>query len=233
MTLYKNAFYWFVGLLVILIVGFWESYFSKLPNAGHITHHAHGIVMLSWVSLLIVQSWLIRNRRNANHRAIGKISFVLAPAVVVTALLVNFFFQASAEDPLAPLIQRIYWFGYFSAALFAIMYGLAIRNRRQVQLHARYMVGTALVFVVPGLFRLILNYVEPLGIWTPDFFQTTWVPFLIGVWLLFSDWRNKQDVRPYATLSGLWIANFFQWWLLPSWGWWSTFSAWSATAISW
>ena len=232
MALYKNAFYWFIGLLLILIVGFWESYFSKLPNTGHVTHHAHGIVMLAWVLLLISQSWLIRNRRNANHRTLGKISFVLAPAIVMTAVLVNFYFLANAEDPVAPLTQRIYWFGYFSAALFAVMYGLAIRNRRQVNLHARYMVATALVFLVPGLLRAISNYLAPLGIWTPDFFQTTWIPFFIGVWLLFADWRNQRDIRPYATFCSLWVANFALWLLLPTWGWWATFSAWSATAFS-
>ncbi len=233
MTLYKNAFYWFIGLLLILLIGFWESYFSILPEAGHVTHHAHGIVMLAWVLLLISQSWLIRNRRNANHRTLGKISFVLAPAIVVTAVLVNFYFIAHAEDPAAPLTQSVYWFGYFLAALFALMYGLAIRHRRQVDLHARYMVATSLVFLMPGLSRAISIYLAPLGIWTPDFFQTAWIPFLIGVWLLFADWRNKSDIRPYATFCGLWTANLALWLLLPTWGWWTTFSVWSATAVSW
>jgi hypothetical protein len=56
MPIYRNAFYWFIGLLVILILGFWQSYFSQLPDAGHITHHAHGVVMLTWV-LLPTWSW--------------------------------------------------------------------------------------------------------------------------------------------------------------------------------
>lgn len=232
MPLYRNAFYWFIGLLLILILGFWDSYFSQLPEA-HITHHAHGVVMLSWVLLLIVQSWLIRNRRNRHHRTLGKISFVLAPAVVVTAVWVNFYFPANAEDPLDPFILSVYWFGFFSAALFAVLYGLAIRHRRQMHLHARYMVGTALVFVVPGLFRAIYNFFPMLGIPTPSFTQTTFVPLLIGVWLLIADWRNKSDIRPYATFCVLWAANYTLWMALPTWDWWRSFTVWSATAINW
>lgn len=232
MTLYRHSFYWFIGLLVILVAGFWESYFSKLPDAGHVTHHAHGIVMLAWVLLLISQSWLIRNRRNATHRLLGKTSFVLAPAVVVTALMVNFHFIAKVEDPVIPEVQSIYWFGYFNAAMFALMYGLAIYHRRQMNLHARYMVGTALVFLVPGLGRAISNYVAPLDIWTPDFYQTTWVPLLIAASLLLLDWRNKRDIRPYAIFCAAWAANLVLWASLPAWGWWTSFSAWSATAFS-
>lgn len=233
MPIYRNAFYWFIGLLVLLILGFWKSYFSQLPDTGHITHHAHGMVMLAWVVLLIVQSWLIRNRRNARHRLIGKISFVIAPAVVVTAIFVNFFFQANAKDPVAPLTQSIYWLGYASAGTFAIMYGLAIRHRREMHLHARYMVATALVFLVPGLFRAIANYLAPTGIWTPSFYQIVWIPLLIGGWLLFSDWRHQRMLAPYATFCALWAVTVVLWVLLPTWGWWTAFSVWSATAISW
>ncbi|MCZ6876399.1 MAG: hypothetical protein O7G88_23195 [bacterium] len=180
MPIYRNAFYWFIGLLVLLILGFWQSYFSQLPDAGHITHHAHAVVMLTWVLLLIVQSWLIRNRRNARHRLIGKTSFVIAPAVVVTALYVNFFFQANAEDPVAPLTQSIYWLGYCSAGTFTIMYVLAIRHRRQMHLHARYMVGTSLVFVVPGMSRVIENYLAPTGVLTESFVQFGPQPWCCG-----------------------------------------------------
>lgn len=232
MALYKNAFYWFIGLLLILIVGFWDSYFSKFSEA-HITHHAHAVVMLSWVLLLIIQSWLIRNRRNHHHRTLGKISFVLAPAVVVTALWVNFYFPANAEDPLDSFILSVYWFGYFTAALFAIMYGLAIHHRRQMQLHARYMVGTALVFLVPGFARAIRTYFPLFGVGTPSFFQTTWAPLLIAAWLLFSDWRQQRDIRPYAMFCVLWIVNFALWLMVPTWDWWRSFTVWSATAFSW
>lgn len=228
MPLYKNAFYWFIGLLTVLIIGFWNTYFSVLDEDVHVTHHFHAIVMLSWILLLITQSWLIRNRRNSQHRAIGKLSFVLAPAVVISGVMVVFHNVVTADDPQSSFLASIYWFGLFSAVIFAVFYVLAIVHRKNMQQHARYMVAAALVFLVPGLSRTIFNYVAPIGIWTPNFYQITWVPFLIGLWLLFLDWRKGQILRPFLVFSSLWAANLALWVLLPTWEWWRAFTLWSA-----
>ena len=231
MSLYKNAYYWFIGLLVLLLIGFWKSYFSVLNNVGHITHHIHGIAMLSWIFLLIAQSWLIRNRHNARHRTIGKLSFGIAPVVVITGVMVTFYSQANVDDPLAPFSQSIFWFGFFSAGMFAIAYGLAIFHRKNMQFHARYMVGTSLVFIVPGLSRVVTNYIEPTGLWIPSFYQLTWVPFIVGLWLMLLDWRKGRTIQPYLVISVFWAAHLVLWVALPSWKWWETFSAWSAATI--
>ena len=230
MSLYKNAFYWFIGLLVLLFIGFWKSYFSILGEVGQVTHHFHGIAMLSWIFLLIGQSWLIRNRRNAQHRAVGKLSFLLAPAVVISGAMVTVYSQAHVDDPLAPFSQSILWFGFFDAGVFAILYGLAIVYRKNMQLHARYMVATSLVFIVPGLVRAVTQYVGPTGIWIPSFYQMTWVPLFAGLWLMSLDWHRGQTVRPYLVFNVLWVTNLALWVMLPTWGWWSAFSAWIATS---
>ena len=229
MSLYRNAYYWFCLLLVVSIVGFWRSYFSQFGNGTvHITHHAHGLSMLIWVAMLITQSWLIRNRRNARHRAIGKTSFVLAPIIVASAIWVNFYFMEGREAPFADGLISIFWFGCFLAIAFAVLYTLAIVHRKSAQLHARYMVATSLVFIVPGLGRAIGNYIEPLIGWGPTFFQVTFVPLLIGLWLLFLDWRNKKPLTPYLVFNGLWVANLLIWVLSPRMDIWHRFAAWTA-----
>lgn len=225
MALYKNAFYWFVGLLVLSVVGFWQSYFSSL-GTGHFTHHFHGIAMLLWVILLIAQSWFIRHGERSSHRQFGKLSFIIAPLVVISGVMVVFYSQGNAEDPLNPGAQSIMWFGFFLAGLFALLYAMAIRHRRNVQLHARYMVTTALVFILPGLTRTVFNYVAPLGLWTPSFYMMTWVPFFIAIWLMLQDWRNNQKFQPYLVFNCLWAINLFFWVWLPSQGWWNSFSMW-------
>jgi len=227
MALYKNSFYWLIGLLVILVIGFWQPYFAKLGEA-HFTHHFHGISMLFWVLLLITQSWLMRNRQNAQHRKLGKISFVLAPAVLISALMVVFYSHASAEHPESPFVLSIFWLGFFNTGSFAILYYLAIRHRRNMQFHARYMMATALVFLVPGLARAIFQYIKPTGVWIPTFFQILWIPLLIGLWLLFRDWQNKQTTKPFLVFNSLWALNLVGWVMLPNMGWWQAFAAWSA-----
>jgi len=227
MSLYKNAFYWLIGLLVILILGFWDSYFSKIGEA-HLTHHFHAVAMLGWTFLLIAQSWLIRNRQNARHRALGQMSFILAPAVVISALMVVFFSQGAAEHPDAPFTLSIFWFGLFGAILFALLYCLAIRHRRNMQFHARYMMATAFVFLIPGLARVIGHYIRPTGVWTPTFYQMLMIPLFIGLWLMFLDWKNKQPIKPFLLSNIAWALNLFLWTALPNQGWWQAFAAWSA-----
>ena len=227
MSLYKNAFYRLIALLALLFIGFWQSYFSQVGEA-HLTHHFHGISMLFWILLLITQSWLITNRHNTQHRALGKLSFLLAPAVVISAVLVVFHSQATAEPADSPFALSIFWFGFFSAGMFAVLYFFAIRHRRNMQLHARYMMATALVFIVPGLTRSVFQYIGPTGIWIPDFYQMTWVPLFIGLWLMFRDWQTKQTIKPFLVFNSLWAINLVLWVTLPNVAWWRTFAAWSA-----
>ena len=227
MSLYKNAFYWLFALLAILLLGFWNSYFSKIGEA-HLTHHFHGIAMLSWVLLLITQSWLIRNRQNARHRTLGKLSFLLAPAVVISALMVTFYGHAAEEHPEAAISLSFFWLGLFSGAVFAVLYFFAIRYRNNMQFHARYMLATALVFLVPGLARTVFQYLGPTGIWIPTFYQMLWIPLLIGLWLIFLDWKNKHTVQPWLVFNFLWAINLVAWVVLPNQGWWQAFGAWSA-----
>lgn len=229
MALYRNAVYWFCLLFAVSVLGFWRSYFSRLgSDEVHITHHAHSAVMLLWVALLITQSWLIRTRRNPMHRTIGKVSFVLAPLIVLTAVWVNVHFARGAEAPFSDGLVSIYWFGYFSAIAFAVLYGLAIVHRRRTQLHARYMVATALIFLVPGLGRALGNYLPPLIGWAPTFYEVTLVPLAIGLWLLFLDWRNSKPLQPYLVFNGLWLGNLLMWELAPRMGVWHRLLAWAA-----
>lgn len=230
MAVYRNAFYWFCLLFAVSIIGFWRSYFSRLGTGEvHITHHAHGIVMLLWVAMLITQSWLIRTRRNSMHRTIGRVSFVLAPLIVLTAAWVNRHFAGRmGEGPYPDDVIGIYWFGYFLAAAFAVLYGLAIVHRRRVRLHARYMVATALIFVVPGLGRTLTNYMEPLVGWAPTFYQVMLFPFAIGLWLLFLDWRNGKPLQPYLVFNGLWLVNLLMWEVAPRMDLWHRLLAWEA-----
>lgn len=229
MSLYRNAYYWFCLLLLVSVLGFWQSYFSQLGEGTvHITHHTHGLAMLLWVAMLIAQSWFIRTRRNPMHRTVGKTSLLLAPVIVVSAVWVNIYFMQGREGPYPDGLIGIFWFGFFLAIAFGVLYTLAIVHRRKAQLHARYMVATSLVFIVPGLGRAINNYVEPVIGWAPSFFQVTFVPLFIGLWLLLLDWRREKPLTPFLVFNGLWVMNLVMWLISPRMGVWHRLAAWSA-----
>lgn len=57
----------FLELIPLVLLGFWKSYFSKFfGDTNNLTGytHFHAIVMTSWVSLLIVQPVLIKQKKN-------------------------------------------------------------------------------------------------------------------------------------------------------------------------
>jgi hypothetical protein len=227
--LYRNAIYWFALLLIILVVGFWRSYFSELGRGTlHVTHHVHGVAMLLWVLLLMTQSWLIRTGRRTGHRILGRSSLVLAPVIVVSGLWVNFSILEGATEPIPAGFLAAYWFGFFLMLAFAALYTMGVIHRRRLQLHARYMAATALVFVTPGLGRAWFNYIYPLTGWEPTALRVTAAPLLIGGWLLLDDWRHGRSVRPYLLFCTIWVIGYVGRVGLPRLDVWREFAAWSA-----
>lgn len=227
--LYRTAIYWFALLLIILVVGFWRSYFSQIGRGSlHIAHHVHGVAMLLWVLLLMMQSWLIRTGRRTGHRLLGRSSLVLAPVIVASGLWVNVYILQGVTEPIPDGLVGAYWWGYFLMAAFAILYTLGIAHRRRLQLHARYMAATALVFLTPGLGRAWFNYLYPLTGWEPSAARVTAVPLLIGGWLLLDDWRRGRNVRPYLVFCAIWLVGYLTTPVAPRVEAWRDFTEWSA-----
>jgi hypothetical protein len=226
---FRNVVFWFLALLVILVAGFWNSYFSVIFQPMHATHHFHGIAMLAWVLLLITQAALVRSRRLDVHRKTGRISYVLAPLVVVSGVAVNLHFVARVPEPLNAQVLSLHWFGYFLAGLFAILYVLAMIHRREFALHARYMIATALVFLVPGLSRAFFNIVEPAGLPSLGFYETQIFVGVLGIGCVAWDWMKGQIRAPFVVFSLAWCLNLLVWHLIPHWEAWRTFTMWTAS----
>ena len=82
-ALYRHSARFFALFLALTVLAFWPSYFARLFEQPNLWFHAHGVVLTLWLVLLVVQAQLIRTHRRGLHRLLGKLSFVLAPAVVV------------------------------------------------------------------------------------------------------------------------------------------------------
>lgn len=201
MPYHRSAVFWFIGLLAIVVAGFWKTYFAVLFQGLDKTHHFHGIVMLLWVLLLINQAWLVRSRRFDIHRITGKISYALAPLVVISGIVVTLFNPGRLAAPAAS--QSGVPFGLFLSLLFGVLYGLAIYYRKRPNLHARYMITTALVFLVPGLGRMLNNLQGPLGLSLP-LHLVPYAPGLIGLLLIGADWRYGRIRAPFVVFTLIW-----------------------------
>ncbi len=145
------------GILIVLIWGFYKTYFTFFPSfEGFIfVQHFHGVMMLLWMACLIIQPLLISQKKFHIHKAVGKISYLLAPLLMVSIFLVSkmtFHRTLSAPSPLTDAVAGIS-LSIPGLLIFAALYSLAIANKKRTYNHMRYMIGTALLMIGPGLGR--------------------------------------------------------------------------------
>jgi hypothetical protein len=140
---------------------------------------------------------LIRSGRPALHRLIGRMTFVIAPLVVVSIFLASKMVYQRPEPPLPHNIK----IGMIALSIpamiaFAVLYSIAIANRRNTYNHMRYMIGTSLLMIGPGLGRaLIINFSMSL----PNAVSfESYLTIGIATALLINDVRNKKSFSAYA-----------------------------------
>ena len=87
-----KAFFIAMGLLFVLLqVAFYPEYSKFFPQFDGFSwiHHTHGAIMVCWVTMLIIQPYLIYKRKYKTHRLIGKISYFTAPLILISMFLVT------------------------------------------------------------------------------------------------------------------------------------------------
>ena len=210
-----KAHSWVLGMLAITLVAFWPGYFSKLGGAKyHIHVHAIGAVL--WTMLVAAQSWSIAAGQRGLHRTAGLASFVLFPLFLVGGMLS---YQAEAvplvATPGSPDNIYIGPFGFFDGLAnigFAVLVHGGLKYRRNVQLHARYMVATLLFLVCPLLFRVLPRIFPILASDTTETAEQfayamaagNFGALLIALWL----WRQAPKWgRPFVIAAGFIIAQ--------------------------
>jgi len=214
-------------MLVILLLGFWPSYFSPSAAKATFAQHFHSYVMLVWVLMLIVQPWLIRTRRRNIHRLLGRLSLIVAPLVVISALYVVHDNLAKLPRPYPPIGLSFFWLGFASALYFTMFYSLAIIKRKDMQFHARYMAATAFVFIVPGLGRLMSRLGEATEFPILGFPLALWVPTIVGIVMMVHEMRKTRRIRfPWILATVAWSLIVLGFHYLPGRAWFTAFADW-------
>ncbi len=221
LVLYPNA-PWYFGLAVVITwLGFSFSYFARLRQTD-IFHHLHGASAGLWMALLIVQPILYQRGLLGLHRRLGRIgSIVLVPALLVGGLkMMQMMIQNRAAYPPG----SVYQLGYIDAVslvLFALFFGLSMCYRKQVQLHARYIVCTVLIIIPPAITRLL--FFIP---WFDNFTKTLNGSFvaveLVLLLLLLDDKRTGPIRKPYQLALLLFILLHLTMNFAGGWAWWRT-----------
>ena len=215
------------GLLLVLALGaFWPMYLSKPFAAVDRYTHAHAAMGLAWMLLLVAQPLAIRRGRAALHRALGLVAVFVAPAFVISGvLLAHFRFAAMDEQTLVKEAFFLY-LPLHTAVLFALAAGLGFHHRRATALHARFMGATALLLIDPIVVRLLVFYLPALPGQTTYQFITFGLADVAFVALVVWFRPKALDARPLWLFFGAMLLAHALWFTFAPTPGWLAFARW-------
>jgi hypothetical protein len=198
---YRYLGYVLLLLIPLTFIGFYRTYIVQFPNfEDHITiyAHLHALIASLWILMLILQPLLILKKKYSLHRAIGKLSFVVFPLLILSFI---------------PQIIKIYnsdniknlFFPFADSVLLILFYSFAIYNRKTSSKHMRYMIAIAFVFLGPTVGRIgpiLLGWSE---IFTQNIQYGIIYSTLIG--LVFYDKSNENNYKPYLTIISFFVLH--------------------------
>jgi hypothetical protein len=213
-----------------MLVGFWFTYFTKLLDQENYRMHTHGVTLILWCIMLILQAYLIQAKKYSLHKTIGKFSYVLVPLLVFTTLdLLNY----RLPDTLGTM-------DFFFVALvvngliaFVIFYALAILYRKKSTIHARYMVCTAFPMFTPITDRIQYIYIPSTVSYLPTIEGNPIAPvvgFAMADLLLLAlsiwDWRSHKRLNVFPLALGVLVLYHFSVMNFYKFEFWKSFSNW-------
>jgi len=146
-----------IGLAIFIIFGFLQFALRGFvdPVRAPFWVHLHGVAMLAWLGLLIVQPTLELRGNLALHRRLGWAGAALAALIVCLGIFVGLASLALNRFP--PFFTPPYFLALTTVE--SLAFGLtamaAIRRRRDTEWHRRLMIGATIVILEPALGRLL------------------------------------------------------------------------------
>jgi hypothetical protein len=197
---YPRAYLFVLGVIAVILGGFWPTYFSVWVDVPW-QFHAHGIAASTWVTMVAAQSWLAHHKQLPLHRAVGKSSLFLFPFLIggfAGIIDVTAKGYASANDPVRLMFGPQFLIGMAVAiAAYVTVYYRALKYRRKVWVHAGYMLATPLILFESPFSRLMnlflpgfiirgpadLYLIMPAILWS----MVLELAFIAWIWLKYRD----------------------------------------------
>lgn len=202
---FETSGFYFIALLTLVIVGFWPSYFAKFfDGSADFTFylHFHATLAMLWVLMLIAQPILIRQKKFEIHSKIGKLSYILVPLIFISIFLLA---HSTLRGPKENVGLEL-WVPFKDLLILAAGYGIAIKYRKTMAIHARGMIVAGIVLIEPALVRLILYVFFPDEGFAPSGYITMIIllyTLLIG--LIISERKLKVGRWVFPLALGLYV----------------------------
>ena len=197
--------YFFVLLIFIAVLGFWQTYFGKFIDGSadfSFYIHFHFFTVALWIILLVLQPILIKNKQLVLHKLIGKFSYVLFPILLLSVVLLAHNNNSIDE----PNIELEIFLPFKDIIILLIAFYIAIRYRKTMNIHARGMIATGIVFIEPALVRLINNYIIPLP---KGYILNIVIIYLLLGYLIYRERRSKKGRWVFPIILAMYIVVHF------------------------
>lgn len=153
---YRHAHWVLLALFPLAGMAFWPQYLSQIRTAAF-EFHAHGVTASLWLMLLAVQSWTIHHGHRSTHRKTGTLSLALFPLFLMggVGIFIGMARRYVEGSPFhAMYAPNLAWLDVVAVGGVAYFFYEALRQRRKVHPHSRYMLATAIFLLPPIIGRL-------------------------------------------------------------------------------
>ena len=223
---YDKSGYYFIGLVTLSILGFWPSYFSKFFDGTanfNSYFHFHAVMASLWIALLIVQPILIKKKKLAIHKQVGKLSFILLPLFFISVILLK---HHRIGGVYTPDLGSKLWLQVKDLVIIGIMFAIAIVNKRNMQIHARAMIATGIVFIEPTLGRFIILTLLPEPNFVLGLAITVVIMYALIISLIIIERKQSSGRWVFPLLLFLYIVFHYFIFFQVSFPFWDAFAKW-------
>ena len=165
-----------LGMALFIVFGFAQFAARGFVDFANVPAwiHLHGVVMIAWLALTVVQPSLTQRDNVALHRRLGWLGVALAAAVCVIGSAAGILSIRTQHVP--PFFTPPYFLALtqIGIAVFAGMIAAAVINRRRTDWHQRLMLGATILIMEPALGRVLpMPLIMPWGEWLALALQLT------------------------------------------------------------
>jgi hypothetical protein len=157
---FRPSFYFWIAVVMAFFVfgGFIlaaaERYVTGDPTTMPPVVHLHGITFVSWMTLLMVQSFLINVKNVPLHRSLGTFGIALGTAVLFTGALISLLGLSNGITDTGPFFYDLMYLSIAALLGFGFLFTLAIRQVRNPENHRRLILFATIPLLPPGINRM-------------------------------------------------------------------------------
>lgn len=154
--------------------------------------HAHAVVFMGWVGILLSQVWLAGSGKFTLHKQVGKLAAIWALGLLVFGTWVTVAVVQTGRTPFFFQPQHFIVANPISLYVAVGLLVAAYMMRGQTDWHARLQIGSFLLLMGPGFGRLL-----PMPLLPPYAFEIAGLAALIFPAIgIFYDWRMHGRPHP-------------------------------------